>query len=144
MATTRVRRTLTAAPSDVWRLVADPHQLPDWWPRAVRVEGVTDKSFTVVMMSKRGREVRADQRVLANSRPRRRAWGLEIEGTPFERVFAAYEVHLTLEPADAGTRLTIESRQRLKGASRLGGPMARHAARRQLKQALDDLEALLQ
>ncbi len=144
MPTTRARRTLAAPPSAVWTLVGDPRQLPRWWPRAVRVERVTPKAFTLVLRSKQGREVRADQHVLASSRPRRRAWGLDIPGTPFERMFAANEVEIVLEPADGdGTRVTIELRQRMRGASRMGGFLVRGSARRQLRSALDALESAL-
>ena len=144
MPTTRVRRTLTVAPGRVWTVVGDPHQLPRWWPRAVRVERVTPKAFTLVLRSKQGRDVRADNRVIASSRPRRRAWGLEIAGTPFENVFTAMEVDITLDPAEGdGTRVTIEQRQRMRGAARMGGFLVRGSARRQLREALDGLEAAL-
>ncbi len=39
--------------------------------------------------------------------------------------------------------MTIELRQRMKGASRLGGLLVRRSARRQLRAALDALEAVL-
>lgn len=138
-----MQRTLAASPTDVWRLVGDPHQLPRWWPRALRVERVSGSGFTLVLRSKRGLEVRADQRVVANDRPRRRTWALEVEGTPFERIFAANEVEVRLEPAGEGTEVTIEQRQQLKGSSRLGGPLAWHSGRRQLREALAALESEL-
>jgi uncharacterized protein YndB with AHSA1/START domain len=142
--TTRVRRTLAPPPGKVWTIVADAHQLPRWWPRAVRVERVSPKGFTLVLRSQQGRDVRADQRVIASSRPRRRAWALEIAGTPFENVFSANEVDITLDPAEGdGTRVTIEQRQRLRGAAKMGAFLVRGSARKQLKAALDGLEALL-
>jgi len=135
--TARVRRRLPAPPGEVWRLVGDPHQLPRWWPRAVRVEGVSGRGFTLVLRSRHGREVRADQRVLASDRPSRRAWALEVAGTPFERVFAAHEVEVRLAAEDDGTRIELEQRMGLRGASRLGAPLAWRSARRQLRAALD-------
>ena len=144
MPTTRARRTLAAAPGAVWAVVGDPRALPRWWPRAVRVERPGARVFTLVLQSKRGREVRADQRVLADEAPWRRAWALEVAGTPFARVFAALEVEVTLAPAaDGGTLVTIEERQRLRGTSKLGGPFARRGARRQLREALDGLQRVL-
>lgn len=144
MPTTRVRRTVASPPAKVWTVVGDAHQLPRWWPRAVRVERVTPKAFTLVLRAKQGREVRADQHVLASSRPRRRAWALAIPGTPFERIFALNEVDIGLDPAEGdGTRVTIELRQRMTGAARLGGLLVRRSARRQLREALDGLERLL-
>jgi uncharacterized protein YndB with AHSA1/START domain len=144
MPTTRVRRTLAPSPAKVWTVVGDPHQLPRWWPRAIRVERVTPKGFTLVLRSDKGRDVRADQRVTASSRPRRRAWALEVAGTPFQNVFHANEIEITLDPAEGdGTRVTIEQRQRLRGAAKMGGFLVRGSARRQLKTALDGLEQVL-
>lgn len=144
MPTTRMRRTVAAPPGRVWTVVGDPHQLPRWWPRAVRVERVTPKAFTLVLRSEQGREVRADHRVLAHSRPRRQAWGLEVAGTPFANVFALNEVDVGLDPAEGdGTLVTIELRQRMRGAARMGGLLVRRSARRQLRTALDGLEEAL-
>jgi uncharacterized protein YndB with AHSA1/START domain len=145
MPRTRVRRTLAPPPGKVWTVVGDAHQLPRWWPRAIRVERVTPKGFTLVLRSKQGRDVRADQRVTASSRPRRRAWALEIPGTPFESIFYANEIEITLDPAEGdGTRITIEQRQKMRGAAKFGAFLVRGSARRQLKAALDGLEETLQ
>lgn len=144
MPTTRVRRTLAPLPGKVWTVVGDAHQLPRWWPHAVRVERVTQQGFTLVLRSRQGRDVRADQRVTASSRPRRRAWALETAGTPFENVFSANEIEIRLDPVEGdGTRVTIEQRQRLRGAAKFGGFLVRGSARRQLKAALDSLDAVL-
>jgi uncharacterized protein YndB with AHSA1/START domain len=142
VATVRVRRTVAASPAAVWALAGDPHQLPRWWPRMVRVEGVTGRGFTAVLTSKRGREVRADQRVVADDKPCRRAWALEVEGTPFASVFASSETEARLRPSGdgAGTEIELELRQRLRGMSKLGAPLLRRTNRRQLREALDALE----
>ena len=42
---TRRRRTLEAPPDEVWAVVADPHHLPRWWPRAARVEDVARRAL---------------------------------------------------------------------------------------------------
>ncbi len=136
-----VGRTVAAAPQAVWALVGDPRQLPRWWPRAVRVEGVTGRGFTLVLESRRGREVRADQVVILEDRMRRRVWALEVEDTPFAAVFAASETEVRLAPADGGrTSLELELRQRLRGTNRLGGFLASRSGRRQLRAALDAVE----
>jgi uncharacterized protein YndB with AHSA1/START domain len=140
VATVRVRRSVAAPPAAVWALAADPHQLPRWWPRTVRVEGVSGRGFTAVLTSKRGREVRADHRVVADDKPRRRAWALEVEGSPFASVFASSETEVRLTPSGTGTDVELELRQRLRGTSKLGGPLLRRANRRQLREALDALE----
>jgi uncharacterized protein YndB with AHSA1/START domain len=140
----RARRTVAAPPGAVWALVGDPQQFARWWPRATRVENVSGRGFTLVLQSSRGREVRADQRMLAADRGRRCGWALETQGTPFERVFAASETEVRLAPADGGgTRVELELRQRLRGAARLGGLLVRRAGRRELHSALDALEAEL-
>ena len=144
MPTVRARRTLQADPAAVWALVGDPRRLADWWPRVVRVEGVSGRQFTTVLLSKRGREVRADQRLLAEEHRRRRSWALEIAGTPFESVFASSETDVRITPADGGgTLVELELRQRLKGSARMGGLLLRRASRRQLREALDGLQAAL-
>jgi uncharacterized protein YndB with AHSA1/START domain len=140
----RARRTLAAAPSAVWALAGDPRQLARWWPRATRVENVSGRGFTLVLTSSRGREVRADQRMLASERGRRCSWALETEGTPFAGVFAASETEVRLAPAEeGGTRVELELRQKLRGGARLGGLLVRRAGRRELRHALDALEAEL-
>ena len=52
----------------VWALVSDPHHLPRWWPRAMRVEDVTQakrasaRGGPRVLGTERGKGVRADYR----------------------------------------------------------------------------------
>lgn len=57
-------RTLRASPDEVWAVVGDPHHMPRWWPRVLRVECVEDDGFTQVLTTDKGRPVRADFRVL--------------------------------------------------------------------------------
>lgn len=144
MPTARARRIVDAEPAAVWAVVADPRRLADWWPLVARVEGIGGRLFTTVLVSQRGREVRADQRVVVEERGRRRVWALEVEGSPFARVFAASETEVRVAPADRGaTEVRLELRQRLRGASRLGGLLVRRSSARQLRLALDGLERVL-
>jgi len=141
MPTVARRRTVAAAPQTVWEVLADPHHLPRWWPRVERVEDATPEAWTTVMRSSRGRAVRADYTRTDAHRPRRLRWRQELEETPFERVFAEAITEITLEPVEDGaTRVELKAVQRLRGRSRLGGVMARRAARRQLDDALDGLQ----
>ena len=141
MPTARASRTLPASSAAVWRVAADPHALPHWWPRVVRVEGVKPRTFTMVMQTGRGRAVRADYRVTEQEQGRRRVWSQELAGTPFEKYFASVVTELRVVPAgDAEATVTLEMRQRLRGISRFGGFMASRAARRILREALDGLE----
>jgi carbon monoxide dehydrogenase subunit G len=86
--------------------------------------------------------VRADFRVVESRAPRRRAWEQEIEGSPFERVFAAARTEIALEPDGEGTRVTLVVRQKLRGPGRLGGWVVRRATGRVLDEALGALESL--
>jgi uncharacterized protein YndB with AHSA1/START domain len=136
-------RTVPVAPEVVWQLVADPRRLARWWPRTERVKGITAQGWTTVLRSPRGRAVRADWRLDEDERPVRRAWVQQLEGTPFAKVLAERRVETRLEPAEGGTLVTLELRQRPRGRSRLGGLQLRRAARKELDAALDGLEHVL-
>jgi uncharacterized protein YndB with AHSA1/START domain len=142
MPTARRSRTVPAPPERVWEIVADPHHLPRWWPRVTRVEAVTDEHFTEVLGTQDGRSLRADFRVLDSRTPERRVWEQEVQGTPFERVFAASSTEVKLLPDGDGTRVTLVMRQQLRGSARMGGFMVRRATGRVLEEALQALEAL--
>jgi uncharacterized protein YndB with AHSA1/START domain len=141
--TTRRSRTVAASPDEIWRVVADPHHLPRWWPRVTRVEAVDDDAFTLVLATDKGRGVRADYRLLESAPPRLRAWEQEIEGTPFERILSRARTEVALEPVADVTQVTITLRQSMRGFARLGGFLIRRAGRRQLDDALDGLEAIV-
>ena len=142
MPTARRSRTVAAPPERVWEIVGDPHHLPRWWPKVTRVEAVSDTHFTEVLSTQDGRSLRADFRVVDSRAPERRAWEQELEGTPFERVFAAASTEVKLLPEGDGTRVTVVVHQRVRGSARLGGFMVRRATGRVLDEALDALEAL--
>ena len=106
------------------------------------MEAVTDEHFTEVLATQDGRSLRADFRVVDSRAPERRAWEQEVQGTPFERVFAASSTEVKLLPDGAGTRVTLVMRQQLRGSARMGGFMVRRATGRVLDEALQALEAL--
>jgi uncharacterized protein YndB with AHSA1/START domain len=141
--TTRRTRTIAAPVEEVWSVVSDPHHLPRWWPRVRRVESVDEEAFTVVLATDRGRTVRADQRVLESVAPQRLSWRQEVDDTPFARLLREARTTIELAPAEAGTQVTLELRQALRGISRLGGLMVSRAARRQLEDAFDGLERIV-
>src|SRR6188472_4338531 len=132
----RRSRTVAAPPERVWEIVGDPHHLPRWWPKVTRVEAVSDAHFTEVLSTQDGRSLRADFRVVDSRAPERRAWEQELEGTPFERVFAAASTEVKLLPEGDGTRVTVVVRQQVRGSARLGGFMVRRATGRLLDEAL--------
>lgn len=147
----RVSRTrLIAAPRErVWALVSDPHHLPRWWPRALRVEDVRGEAgsrraqWTLVLGTAKGRGVRADFRCVSAAPGERYIWRQEVEETPFERIVRSAQVAVALEPRDEGTEVTLTSDERLRGLSRLGSAMMRGAARRRLDEALEGIERAL-
>jgi carbon monoxide dehydrogenase subunit G len=138
----RARRAhiVAATPECVWELIADPRQMPRWWPGVTRVEGVHEGHFTQVFKTERGRSVRVDLRLRESRSPWLRAWEQELDGTPLARVLSEVVTEIRLEPAPAGTRVTIEQRQKLRGHSRTGGFMFRRATSKKLAQALAGLE----
>ena len=137
-------RVVAASPEAVWRVVGDPSHLARWWPKVERVEGVRRGSFTEVMRTKKGRTIRADFHIVDADRPRRHIWTQDLPGTPFERFLRLNETEAVLEPADGGTRVTLISRQKLRGLSRVGGGfMLKRATKQQLDEALESLDGLV-
>jgi uncharacterized protein YndB with AHSA1/START domain len=144
MPVARRLRTFDASRDDVWRVVGDPSHLARWWPKVERVEGARHGSFTQVMKTKKGRNVRADFHTVESDRPRLHVWTQDLVGTPFERFLSLNETAVELEETDRGTRVTITARQKLRGLSRVGGGfLLKRATRRSLDEALDGLERLL-
>lgn len=142
-------RTIPVDDAEVWRLLADPHNLPRWWPETVRVEsvegdpGARRSSFTQVFETRQGSAVRADWKVVESTRGRRLLWEQQVEGTPFEKFLRSSELEMLLEPAEGGTEVTIHARRRLRGVSRLGAPMMGRATKRTIGQVLDGVERAL-
>lgn len=149
MPTVSRSRTISAPADRVWGVIADPHDMPRWWPLVTRMEGVDEHQFTQVLRTRKGRLVRADFRVLASDPPAtgtdeggRRVWEQEIPGTPFERVLGQAVTEVVLEPAEGATRVTITQTQQLRGYSRTGGFLLRRATKAKLSEALDALAGL--
>ena len=146
----RVSRTrlIAAAPERVWDLVSDPHSLPRWWPRTLRVEDVRDADgghgqWTTVLATDRGSGVRADFRCTSSDHGERYTWEQEVAGTPFERVLRSSRLEIGLRPQAGATEVTLTADEELRGLSRLGASMMRGAARRRLDEALGGIERAL-
>ncbi len=137
-------RVLATTRERIWDVVGDPWHEPRWWPRVQRVEGVTRRGWTSVMISRRGNTVRADWSVEASERPIRRRWRQELEGTAFERIFTGYAVEVALERVDGGTEVRLLVDQQPRGFARLMPWTLRRAMRRQLDTALDNLAAVVE
>jgi uncharacterized protein YndB with AHSA1/START domain len=142
------RKRLIAAPRErVWDLVSDPHSLPRWWPRTIRVEDVREiageAQWTSVLETERGTGVRADFRCTAAREGDRYAWEQQIEGTPFERVLRTARLEIGIRPEGEATEVTLTSDAALRGISRLGSAMMKGAARGRLDEALAGIERVL-
>jgi uncharacterized protein YndB with AHSA1/START domain len=142
-------RLIDASPARVWELVADPYNLPRWWPRTTRVEDVRasegdgPEGWTTVMTTERGTPVRADYRCSAFEPGTRLRWEQEVEGTPFERILNRSAVEIALAPQGEATNVTLTLDEALRGLARLGSAMIRGAAKRRLDDALDGVERAL-
>jgi uncharacterized protein YndB with AHSA1/START domain len=147
----KVSRTrVIAAPRErVWDLVSDPHHLPRWWPRASRVEDVTGEPgsrrtrWTLVLQTAKGSGVRADYRCVSAADGERYVWEQELAGTPFARIVRSSETGIHLANRDGDTAVTVYTREKLRGMSRLGSPMMRGAVRKRLDDALEGIERAL-
>jgi len=147
MPTVRRARTVEVPPRAVWDLIAEPHDLPRWWPGVQRVEDASPRAWTTVLLSRKGRPVRADYTRVDADPPRRIVWRQEVDETPFERFLAESETEVTLGAAAGdheATRVEMEVRERLKGVSVLGGFMLRRATRRRVDGALEGLARVLE
>jgi len=138
------RRTVPAAPERLWTVLADPEQLPTWWPRVERVEDASREAWTTVLAApKGGKTLRADFTLIDSDHPRRLRWRQEVEESPFERLFSFAVTEVELEPAgSAGTHVKLTTRVRLRGFARFGGLQVARATKRQLTAALEGLHSL--
>jgi uncharacterized protein YndB with AHSA1/START domain len=140
----RRERVVAAAPAEVWRVVSDPSRLPAWWPGVKRVEEATGDAWTTVLVSPKGKSVRADYTMVDSQEPERVMWRHEVAESPFERLLAESTTEIALAADDAGgtvVRLTLN--QRPRGWARFSPFQLRAAARKQAESALDGLAGLL-
>jgi uncharacterized protein YndB with AHSA1/START domain len=146
-------RTIAASTRELWELLGDPHHLPRWWPRVNRVEAVTLTgtgeldAFTEVLLSGKGKTVRADFKRLDAVPEQRIVWAQQVQGTPFARILTSAETEIRLASAAVSsgpaTEVTIELRQTLHGfLARLGSHLVRRAAGSTIDEALDGLERI--
>jgi uncharacterized protein YndB with AHSA1/START domain len=145
----RRSRVIAADRGAVWRVIADPHHLPRWWPKVARIEDVYERErgpgtrWTEVLETASGKGVRAGFRCRRSREPEEYEWEQEIEDTPFAKVFKTSITTVSLEDDAGGTRVTLELDQDLRGLSRLGGFMIKRASSEQLDGALERLESVL-
>jgi uncharacterized protein YndB with AHSA1/START domain len=140
----RRERVVSGAPDDVWRIVSDPARLPAWWPGVSRVEDASRQAWTTVLVSPKGKSVRADYSLVDSREPELLRWKQEVEESPFERLLSSASTEITLElEAGGGTRVRLTLDQRPRGWARFSPFQLRAAARRQAEEALSGLAELL-
>jgi uncharacterized protein YndB with AHSA1/START domain len=136
----RRARRVAAPLEEVWSIASDPYRLPRWWPRTERVEAVSERGWTSVLVTSRGRAVRADYTLIESIPPTLRRWSLEVEGSPFAKLLAAEETELRLRADGDGTEVALGVRQAPRGWARFGVIVLRRAASRTLEGALTALD----
>lgn len=138
----RRERVVPAAAAEVWEVVSDPMRLPAWWPGVTRVEDASREAWTTVLVSPKGKQVRADYSLVDADEPERLLWRHEVEASPFERLLSESTVALDLEPDRAGTRVRLTLAQSPRGWARFSPFQLRAAAARQAELALEGLAGL--
>ena len=139
----RRERVVPGPPSEIWRIVSDPARLPAWWPGVSRVEEATREAWTTVLISPKGKSVRADYSLVEAREPERLRWKQELEESPFERLLSEATTELELEPdPGGGTRVRLTLSQRPRGWARFSPFQLRAAAARQAEGALEGLAEL--
>ena len=140
----RRARRVAAPLEDVWSVASDPYRLPRWWPRTERVEAVSERGWTSVLVTPRGRAVRADYTLIESTPPTLRRWALDVAGSPFAKLLAAEETELRLRADRDGTEAALAVRQAPRGWARFGVVVLRRAARRTLDDALEALARVVE
>ncbi len=140
----RRERVLSGAPTEIWRIVSDPTRLPAWWPGVSRVEDASREAWTTVLVSPKGKSVRADYSLVEAREPEWLRWRQEVEESPFERLLASSSTEIELEPdAGGGTLVRVTLDQRPRGWARFSPFQLRAAARKQAEAALEGLAELV-
>ena len=114
-------------------LVSDPHHLPRWWPRTVRVEDVRRRRRAPQPLDDGARDrarqgVRADYRCTGADRRGALRVGAGDRGDAVRADPALRgSSRSASQGRDGSTVVTLASSERLRGLSRLGSPMMRRA-----------------
>jgi uncharacterized protein YndB with AHSA1/START domain len=138
----RSETVVPATPEEVWGLVSDPARLPAWWPAVTRVEEASAGAWTTVLSSPKGKSVRVDYTRVEAEPERRLVWRQEVEQSPFERILASATTEIELAPEGSGTRVSIALDQRPRGWARFAPLQFRAAGRRQVRSAVEGLDAV--
>ena len=146
------QRRVDGAPADVWAVVTDPDQAPNWFTFAERVEvldnpagGVGQRQRQYGRWGKRQAEV--DREIIEYDPPHGYAWrhlAERLDGKPAPQFARSTDFQIQLEPAGGGTLVRLRSRQ--EPASAVKGLVMRAFGTRdvasQMDRSLDRLAAL--
>jgi uncharacterized protein YndB with AHSA1/START domain len=138
----RAETVVPAAPEEVWGLVSNPARLPQWWPGVTRVEEASPEAWTMVLTSRQGKAVRVDYTLVEAEAERRLVWRQEVEESPFERILASATTEIAIAPEASGTRVSVALDQRPRGWARFAPLQFRAAGRRQVRGAVEGLDAV--
>jgi uncharacterized protein YndB with AHSA1/START domain len=133
----------------VWEFVSNPGNLPRWWPRVVRVEGVVGRSgtatlsWTSLLEADSGRRVRLDFEATNCDPPVQFSWCQELTGTQFEKHLRRQEYSIRLEGSQDRTVLELVAETDLKGSAKLATLNLRKSQGQVLDRALADLHETL-
>lgn len=108
-----------------------------------RTKGDRRSQWTKVLRTGEGRGVRADYRCISSAEGERYVWEQQLVDTPFERHLRKAEIEIDLEPDGAGTKVSMTSRQTLRGLSRIGSPLMSHGQGTIIEEALEGLDRAL-
>ena len=128
-------RELLAPREDVWRVISEPYQLPDWWPGIGGLEP-----------DRRGFAPGARWHVVGENRPsffrkpNMSGTLLVLAVEPYER----FAFHLTGERIDVELRLSVQERSRTLARLAVEGPALIGLRRSLPEKALARLHALCQ
>jgi uncharacterized protein YndB with AHSA1/START domain len=140
----RRERAVGAPLGEVWDVVSDPARLPAWWPGVTRVEDASRDAWTNVLVSPKGKAVRADYSLIEAEQPERLLWRHEVAESPFERLLSDSTVEIALRAShEGGTLVRVTLDQSPRGWARFSPFQLRAAAARQAEGALEGLSGLL-
>jgi uncharacterized protein YndB with AHSA1/START domain len=113
------QRQVDGAPADVWAVVTDPDQAPNWFTFAERVEvldnsagGVGQRQRQYGRWGKRHAEV--DREITEYDPPHGYAWrhlAERLDGKPAPQFARTTDFQIQLEPAGDGTLVRLRTRQ---------------------------------
>lgn len=150
MPTVTRKKSVLAAPDQVYDLISDPSRLSEWWPRVVRVEDVAGRAgaertrWTCVLGADSGRMLRLDYRCSGATRPERYEWEHELEGTPYEKHLARQAVEARIVATGEGSEVSLTTVNSLRGTAKIAGFSMKKNQRELLDRALDALGGLFQ